>query len=124
MSADPPQSSVAPVVKDSAGFVEEFIPFVSSEGEDGPKDDKRPKSEKAKGKEPMRDAAAVDEPERDRGKPRERSRDRGDAKKRKHDAIPLDDGYMNKKQRMDAACRKAPWVYDIDWDSCKNVSEM
>ncbi|TFY59950.1 hypothetical protein EVG20_g7606 [Dentipellis fragilis] len=35
-----------------------------------------------------------------------------------------DDGYENKKQRLDAASRKAPWVVDVDWDSCANVAEM
>ncbi|EKM82354.1 hypothetical protein AGABI1DRAFT_52475, partial [Agaricus bisporus var. burnettii JB137-S8] len=81
------------------------------------------KSEKARGKEPVREPSPRYERDWDRGKPgRRRSRERG--RKRTHDAIDYDDGFANKKQRLDAASRKAPWIYDVDWDSCRNVSEM
>jgi hypothetical protein len=35
-----------------------------------------------------------------------------------------DDGYSNKKQRTDAASRKAPWVTGLNWERCNNVAEM
>jgi len=35
-----------------------------------------------------------------------------------------EDGYTNKKQRMDAASRLTPWVNDVDWESCRNMAEM
>lgn len=123
-----PSSSQPADTSKPVEFVEEYIAFApSSDSEDDSRKQKARKSEKARGKEPVRDALVASERDWDRGKPRERerSRERGrDEKKRKHDAIDFDDGYANKKQRMDAASRKAPWVYDIDWDGCKNVSEM
>lgn len=65
------------------------------------------------------------EREWDRGK---RDRGRDDARhrtKRKHDLLfDFDDGYANKKQRLDASSRKAPWVTGIDWYKYKNVAEM
>ncbi|KAF8163696.1 hypothetical protein B0H34DRAFT_652140 [Crassisporium funariophilum] len=42
--------------------------------------------------------------------------------KRKYD--DYDDGYANKKQRLDAASRKSPWVYNLELERCKNVAEM
>lgn len=50
--------------------------------------------------------------------------DRGHGRKRKVDEVDLRDGYDNKKQRLNAASRRAPWVWDVDWDSCRNVAEM
>ncbi|KAI9466112.1 hypothetical protein BJY52DRAFT_1112603 [Lactarius psammicola] len=44
-----------------------------------------------------------------------RERDGGDGKKRKLD-FDQNDGYNNKKERTDAASRKAPWVTDVDWE--------
>jgi hypothetical protein len=82
------------------------------------------KSEKARGKEPMRESSSRYERDWDRGKPERRTRSRERGMKRKHDAIDFDDGYANKKQRMDAASRKAPWILDTDWDNCRNVAEM
>jgi len=53
-----------------------------------------------------------------------KAQDRGDVggKKRKAD-FDRNDGY-NKKERMDAASRKAPWVTDVDWEGCANVAEL
>jgi non-canonical poly(A) RNA polymerase PAPD5/7 len=82
------------------------------------------KSEKARGKEPERERPPRYERKWDRGKPERRTRSRERNKKRKHDTIDFDDGYANKKQRMDAASRKAPWIYNTDWNNCRNVSEM
>jgi len=110
------------VLQTSTAFVEDYIALVS-DGEETQK----PKNEKDKGKESVRDAPPTNnEREWDQGKVRERSRGRcGEStKKRKHDAVDFEDGYANKKQRMNAASRKAPWVYDIDWKDCRNVAEM
>lgn len=61
-----------------------------------------------------------DRGKRDRGRDDDRHRT-----KRKHDLLfDFDDGYANKKQRLDASSRKAPWVTGIDWYKCKNVAEM
>ncbi|KAI0080501.1 hypothetical protein K474DRAFT_1615191 [Panus rudis PR-1116 ss-1] len=85
-------------------------------------------SPKAKGKQRARDGDD-EEPTTTRGwgggKPKSRSDEREHAgRKRKVDDYDLDDGYANKKQRLDAASRKAPWVYDVDWDSCQNVAQL
>jgi non-canonical poly(A) RNA polymerase PAPD5/7 len=69
-------------------------------------------------------------PERewDRGKDtrdndrRDRRDDPDSSRKRRHD--DYDDGYTNKKERMDAASRKCPWVNGLDLDRCRNVAEM
>ncbi|PPQ99090.1 hypothetical protein CVT24_009356 [Panaeolus cyanescens] len=58
---------------------------------------------------------------RDRDDPRDRRNSNG--KRRRHD-YDSDDGYENKKQRMDAASRKCPWVYGLELEKCKNVAEM
>ncbi|KAF5358558.1 hypothetical protein D9756_001196 [Leucocoprinus leucothites] len=124
-SPDAPQlqlGETVTVAQKSTAFVEEFIAFVPSDDE---AEESKPKSGKARGKEPARDVPSTSERDWDRGNFRERSRERGgDSRKRKHDVVDFDDGYVNKKQRIDAASRKAPWVYDIDWDDCKNVAEM
>ena len=61
--------------------------------------------------------------EQDRDTAKFRERDGGDSKKRKLD-VYQNDGYNNKKQRMDAASRKAPWVTDVDWEGSPNVAEL
>ncbi|THH31115.1 hypothetical protein EUX98_g3085 [Antrodiella citrinella] len=45
-------------------------------------------------------------------------------RKRKVAEVDLNDGYSNKKQRIDAASRRAPWAWDVDWDRCQNVAQM
>lgn len=60
----------------------------------------------------------------DKGKSRLANDDRNHGRKRKVDEVDLNDGYENKKQRVNAASRRAPWVWDVDWDSCRNVAEM
>ncbi|KAI9446546.1 hypothetical protein H4582DRAFT_1906504 [Lactarius indigo] len=52
-----------------------------------------------------------------------RERDGGDGKKRRLD-FDQNDGYSNKKERTDAASRKAPWVTDVDWEGSTNVAEL
>lgn len=62
------------------------------------------------------------EREWDKGKERAQDRDNVGGKKRKAD-FDRDDGY-SKKERMDAASRKAPWITDVDWEGCANVAEL
>ena len=59
----------------------------------------------------------------DKGKGRASEHDYA-GRKRKSGEYERDDGYANKKQRVAAASRKAPWTVDVDWDSCANVAEM
>ncbi|KIJ44262.1 hypothetical protein M422DRAFT_30412 [Sphaerobolus stellatus SS14] len=62
-----------------------------------------------------------------KGKGRERSppSEIHTGEKRSRDQMEqTDDGYVNKKQRVDAASRLTPWVEDVDWDSCRNMAEM
>lgn len=61
--------------------------------------------------------------ERDRDTAKSRERDGGDGKKR-HSDFDRNDGYNNKKERTDAASRKAPWVADVDWEGSTNVAEL
>jgi len=61
--------------------------------------------------------------ERDGDTAKYRERDGGDGKKRRLDIDP-NDGYNNKKERTDAASRKAPWVTDVDWEGSTNVAEL
>jgi non-canonical poly(A) RNA polymerase PAPD5/7 len=63
------------------------------------------------------------EREWDRGKGRAHERYDGGGRKRKAD-YDRDDGYNNKKERTDAASRKAPWVADVDWEGSANVAEL
>jgi hypothetical protein len=58
----------------------------------------------------------------DKGKARAQDRDNVGGKKRKAD-FDRNDGY-NKKERMDAAARMAPWVTGVDWEGCANVAEL
>ncbi|KAF8275075.1 Nucleotidyltransferase [Lactarius quietus] len=61
--------------------------------------------------------------ERDRDTVKSRERDGGDSRKRKLD-FDQSDGYNNKKERTNAASRKAPWVTDVDWEGSTNVAEL
>ncbi|KAI0256600.1 hypothetical protein BJV78DRAFT_1117458 [Lactifluus subvellereus] len=63
------------------------------------------------------------EREWDKGKGKARERDDGGGRKRKAD-FDRNDGYNNKRERMDAASRKAPWVTEVDWDGSTNVAEL
>ena len=60
----------------------------------------------------------------DKGKSRLANDDRNHGRKRKVDEVDLNDGYENKKQRVNAASRRAPWAWDVEWDRCQNVSQM
>ena len=132
----------------------DFLPFTFSDSDGEPSHDKSKEengeaqnvdmgSIKDKGKGKARDAyspepglseeKSTSRREKDRQFEREwdwgkRDRGRDDFRhrtKRKHDLLfDFDDGYANKKQRLDASSRKAPWVTGIDWYKCKNVAEM
>ncbi|KAI0647467.1 hypothetical protein C8Q79DRAFT_907770 [Trametes meyenii] len=98
-----------------SSFVEaDFIAFTHSDSEEAEpaQEDWPPERELDKGKGKVR------------GKERERER-RGEhaGRKRKVEEVDFDDGYTNKKQRVAAASRKAPWAQDVDWESCANVAE-
>lgn len=118
----------------TAAFPEggDFIPFDDSgpelEKTQQPGQDQRERKRSPPTREWDRGKVRVREPSppSDQRKRRERSweRDQKDSgRKRKHDTT-FDDGYENKKQRTDAASRKAPWVSDVNWESCTNVAEM
>lgn len=75
--------------------------------------------EKTEEEEVVEVAPPVREWDKGKGKAREL-----DSRKRKLDEVDVNDGYANKKQRLDAASRRAPWAVDVDWDKCNNVAEM
>ncbi|EDR03218.1 uncharacterized protein LACBIDRAFT_142837, partial [Laccaria bicolor S238N-H82] len=100
-----------PLINGSFEEAVDFIPFTFSDSDGESSHDKEKDRQ--------------NEREWDRGK---RDQGRDDVRhrtKRKHDLLfDFDDGYANKKQRLDASSRKAPWVTGIDWDKHKNVAEM
>ncbi|KAF8516959.1 hypothetical protein BU17DRAFT_92345 [Hysterangium stoloniferum] len=62
---------------------------------------------------------------KDREEPEAISPELHSGKKRSADQMDGDGGgYTNKKQKMDASSRLTPWVHDVSWDSCRNLSEM
>ena len=96
---------------------DDFIPFARDDDDTGkdepPREASPPVREWDKGK--------------GKGKGKERARENASAgagKKRKAEEIDLNDGYANKKERIAAASRKAPWASSVDWDSCANVAEL
>jgi hypothetical protein len=58
-----------------------------------------------------------------KGKASERDGGGGGGKRSKAD-FDRNDGYKKKKERTDAASRKAPWVNDVDWEGSANVAEL
>jgi non-canonical poly(A) RNA polymerase PAPD5/7 len=85
---------------------EDFVPFVASSEDE--------------------EQAPVREWDRNKGKSRASDRDHerdkeGSGKKRKYDLI-FDEDDMVQQRR--GTFRKAPWVTAVDWESCKNVSDM
>ena len=65
----------------------------------------------------------IREREWDKGKKKAGERDSGGGRKRKVD-FDRNDGYNNKKERTNAASRKAPWIDDVDWEGSTNVAEL
>lgn len=57
---------------------------------------------------------------RERAPPEPRIGDKRSADQMEYGA----DGYVNKKQRLDAAARLTPWVDDVHWDGCRNLAEV
>lgn len=46
-------------------------------------------------------------------------------KKRKADDVEREDRYSSRRRtRLENVPRKAPWVVDVDWQSCNNVPEL
>ena len=106
----------APTANGDKSFVEsDFIPFNFSDPEE---------EEVAPAKE---SSPPVREWDKGKGKGKAKASKRESehaGRKRKADEIDMNDGYTNKKERMAAASRKAPWAKDVDWESCSNVAEM
>ncbi|KAI0273533.1 hypothetical protein BC834DRAFT_816368 [Gloeopeniophorella convolvens] len=109
-----PDTLKAPTVNEEASFENggEFI-TLGFEAEPEFEDDRR--------KEDKEEPRAR---EWDKGKGRARDRDSGGGRKRKVDEHDRDDWYSNKKERTDAASRKAPWTADVDWEGSANVAEL
>jgi hypothetical protein len=70
-----------------------------------------------------------DQRRKDRERSLSRSRDKGKERAHgsnqngKHEMVfDFRDGYS--ERRVDTTSRKAPWVSDVDWESCRNVAEM
>ncbi|EIN07011.1 Nucleotidyltransferase [Punctularia strigosozonata HHB-11173 SS5] len=120
---DGPLSGEKNSVNASFQDAEDFVPFAPDSDEE--EEDRPPVREwdKGKGRERDRDRDGDGDGERRRDRDRDKDRDGDFGRKRERERYG-DDGYVNKKQRLDAASRKAPWVADIDWDSCNNVAEM
>jgi non-canonical poly(A) RNA polymerase PAPD5/7 len=59
----------------------------------------------------------------DKGKGKASERDGGVGKRRRAD-FDRNDGYSNKKERTNAASRKAPWVNYVDWEGSANVADL
>jgi len=93
------------VAKKTFEMGEDFVAFVDS-SEDG-------------------DRAPVRDWDKGKGKARalDRERDRNaSGKKRKYDFVFDDNDLV--EHRRETIFRKAPWATAVDWESCKNVSEM
>jgi hypothetical protein len=131
---------------------EDFIPFTLSDPPSSSEIEDRNNRNSGKGSGADRKRGhdwerGIDEArkERDRGwdEDRHRGRDRSDsprpqdkgkgtadgtASRRqngKYDMVfDFNDGFANKKQRVDASSRKAPWVEKVDWEECNNVAEL
>ena len=78
----------------------------------------KPRSERVRQKE------KGTEHEWDVGKAQRMGREDGRGTKRKYDDVSdeVDDRAYRRRQRFEP--RKAPWVSQVDWDSCRNVAEM
>ena len=91
-------------------------------------DKERERSRERNGRDRDRDRDKDKDKERNRNGDRDRGEDRHleqNGTKRKYEMIfDPDDGYSNKRQRTDAASRKAPWVAGLNLERCKNVAEM
>ena len=108
-----PGEQKSPVAIEEPSF-ENNSDFIAFRFEDGPEvHDRLPKESE---EEPR-------EREWDKGKGKAHEGDSVGARKRKAD-LDRNDGYNNKKERMDAASRKAPWITDVDWEGSANVADL
>jgi non-canonical poly(A) RNA polymerase PAPD5/7 len=100
---------------------DDFIPLGVSDNEATPSEEKR-RSEKTRQEEKGA------EREWDRGKTTRRDRDEeSPGTKRKYELVfdEEDDWAYRRSQRYERpVARMAPWVSQVDWDSCRNVGEM
>lgn len=110
---DPPRKQESPVALEEPSF-ENNSDFIAFRLEDGPEVHDRPREQP--NEQPR-------ERDWDKGKEMAHERDSVGGRKRKAD-LDRSDGYNNKKERMDAASRKAPWVSDVDWEGSANVTEL
>lgn len=101
---------------------DDFLPFVVGDDEDIVSKtqescgrEKAPEREWDKGKTKPEDGDGSHD--RDRG---------GRGTKRKYEMVFDEDSldYRQRRQHYHPASRKAPWVSNVDWDSCHNVAEM
>ena len=106
LEAGPSKRPASPKNESDAFDQADFIPFDFSDPEEV-EEVEPPRRESDKGW--------------DKGKSRD---DERSSRKRKVDDVDLNDGYANKKQRMNAASRRAPWAVDVDWERCNNVAEL
>lgn len=113
-SADAGAPGPSGEAKPVAELGDDFVPFTLSEPEDEAPPAPAPRREWDEGKRSPRG--------RDRERGRDGERERG--AKGKEREVERDDGYASKKQRVDAASRRAPWVAEVEWERCANVAEM
>ncbi|KAF9218364.1 hypothetical protein BS17DRAFT_742293 [Gyrodon lividus] len=101
---------------------DDFIPFLVDDNEAPPPSEEKRRSEKT------RHQDKAPEREWDRGKALRLDRDEeSHGTKRKYDLVfdEEDDWAYRKSQRYERqVTRMAPWVSQVDWDSCLNVAEM
>ena len=102
--------------KDMGGDEELLDELIVTKIEPGMAPEAKGKSSRAARRERNRENEVNGEEQYDRRSERESGR------KRKYDEY--DDGYANKKERVDAASRKSPWVNALELDKCRNVAEM
>ncbi len=102
--------------KDMRGDDEPLDELIITKIDPGMTSEAKEKSSRAARRERNRENEANGDERYDRRSERESGR------KRKYDEY--DDGYANKKERVDAASRKSPWVNALELDKCRNVAEM
>lgn len=94
---------------------DDFIPLAASGTEAS---HEKPRSERARQKEKGK------EREWDIGKPPRTGDEEGRGTKRKYDYVFDEEDVRAYSRRQRFESRKAPWVSQVDWDSCHNVAEM
>ena len=95
---------------------DDFIPLGVSDTEASPQDNSR--SERARQKEKAKGR------EWDVGKPPRVGDEEGRGTKRKYDYVFDEEDVRAYSRRERFEPRRAPWVSQVDWDSCYNVAEM